>query len=304
MKSKRSCPVWALNLKRQMAKWFAWVPKIGRLLLKIMKWLHKQLNIVLREMKSNLKSLIIWTLALVFITAVASWEFEAFVGNDYLMDTLETFEALFQAMGIQITDLSTPEGFLSLESIYFYIPLAIYAGLLGSSIISKEERDKTAEYLFTLPVTRKKVIISKIVVAFLFNLLLNLAVILGALIVYTRFSPSEGFYSFLWHLSLGIFLIQLIFMSVGMLFAAIMKQYKKSGAAVLAYVMGSYLLFVLIGLTDKIDFIKYVTPFKYFEASEMLTGNIELKFVLITLGIVISSIIGLFVFYRRRDLYI
>ncbi|MFH0767676.1 MAG: ABC transporter permease subunit [Bacillota bacterium] len=262
------------------------------------------MNIIKRELKSNLKSLLIWIIALVSITILASWEFEAFRGNTELVDAMESFAALFNALGIQITDLSLPEGFLSLESIYFYIPLAIYAALLGSSIISKEERDKTAEYLFTLPVTRKKVLVSKVIVAVLYNIILNLCVVLGAIVAYIRFSPSDAFYKFILYLSIGLIFIQLVFMSMGMLLASVLKQYKKSGAAILAYVLGSYLLFVLIGFAEKIDFLKYITPFKYFEASDMLKGTIHLEYVIISIAIIISSIMGLFIFYRRRDLYI
>lgn len=290
MKKQRPCPMWALKIRSKIVGFFKWIEVHG--------------NIVFREIKANLKSLIIWGVAIVSITAIASWEFQAFVGNSNLMDSLQSFEALFSAIGIQLTDLSTPQGFLSLESIYFYIPLGIYAGLLGSGIISKEERDKTAEYLFTLPVRRTRVLVSKLIVAILYSGLLNLAVIIGAMLSYIRFNPDPIFYSFLWNISFGIFMIQMIFMSVGMMFSAVLKQYKRSGAAVLAYVMGSYLLFVLIGMTDKIDFLKYVTPFKYFEASQMLAGNIELKFVLISIGIVIAGISSLFIFYRKRDLYI
>lgn len=290
MKTKRPCPLWALKIRKGISR--------------MLKWIKDHMNIILREMKANLKALIIWIFALVSITAIASWEFNAFVGNTNLMDSLQSFEALFRAIGIELTDLSTPQGFLSLESVYFYIPLAIYAGLLGSGIILKEERDKTAEYLFTLPVTRKRVLISKLIVAVFYSIILNLSVIIGAMVSYIRFSPDPVFYSFLWNMSLGIFFIQMIFMSVGMMFSAVLRQYKRSGAAVLAYVMGSYLLFVLVGMTDKIDFMKYVTPFKYFESSQMLLGNIELKYVLITSGIVIAGISSLFVFYRKRDLYI
>ena len=262
------------------------------------------MNILKRELKANLKSLIIWAVLLLVIVYGASYEFEAFVGNDSFMDAMESFSAVFNALGIPFSNISEPEGFVSLMSIYFYIPLSIYAAMLGSSIISKEERDKTAEYLFTLPVTRHQVLVSKVIVAFVYNMILNITLIAGTMLVYLRYTPSESFYSFMMYLSVGLIFTQFVFLSIGMFLAAVLKQYKKSSGVTVGIVMGSYLLFVLIGLSDKIDFLKYITPFKYFEVADMQTGDIKIKFVIISIAIAISCISGLFVFYRKRDLYI
>jgi len=189
-------------------------------------------------------------------------------------------------------------------SIYFYIPLSIYAAMLGSSIISKEERDKTAEYLFTLPVTRHQVLTSKVIVVFINNIILNLILVAGTILVYLRFSPSEAFFNFMIYLSIGLIFTQIVFLAIGMFLAAVLKQYKKSSGVTVGIVMGSYLLFVLIGLSDKIDFLKYFTPFKYFEVADMQNGNIRIEFVIISAAIAIAGVAGLFYFYRRRDLYI
>lgn len=280
------------------------VQSIGRIIALIFKWIKRRTNIVMRELKSNLKALVIWTIALVLIVFAASFEFEAFRGNPDLMEAMASFSGLFEALGISFTNLSEPEGFVSLMSIYFYIPLAIYAALLGSSIISKEERDKTAEYLFTLPVTRKKVLISKVIVAVIYNVIINIGLIVGTIVVYRRFSPSDSFYTFMIYLSIGLIFTQMVFMSIGMLLAAVLKQYKRSGGFTIGIVMGSYLLFVLIGLAEKIEFLKYITPFKYFEVNDLLNGTIHIEFVIISIAIIISGIAGLFIFYRKRDLYI
>lgn len=262
------------------------------------------MNIIKREFKANLKSLIIWILVLIFIVYGASYEFEAFRGNNNLMDAMSSFIAIFDAMGIPFANLSEPEGFVSLMSIYFYIPLSIYAALLGSSIISKEERDKTAEYLFTLPITRNNVLIGKVTVAVINNILINIGLIAGTMLVYLRFLPSQSFYDFMLYLSIGLIFTQLVFMAIGMFLSGVLKQYKKSGGFTIGVVLGSYLLFVLIGLAEEIDFLKYITPFKYFEVNDMLDGIIQIKYVVISLAIIIMSITGLFYFYKKRDLYI
>ncbi len=262
------------------------------------------MNIIKRELKANLKALIIWSLSLTFVYFSASTEYSAFRDNPEILDAMGQFEDMFRAMGISTTDMTTPQGFLSMMSIYLYLPISIYGALLGSSIISKEERDRTAEYLFTLPITREKVLLNKIIGAFILLLLLVIYLLGMLTVIFYRFGLSSDFYNFILYLLFALPATGYIFMSIGMLMASVLKQYKKSGSAVLAILISTYMLNILIGLTDKIDFLQYFVPFQYYKVEDMLEGNIELKFVLLTIFVIGSCITGVFVFYKKRDLYI
>lgn len=262
------------------------------------------MNIIKREMKSNLKSFLIWIISISAIISVASIEFKVFNNNPEMMAFMESFESMFNALGISLTNISTPEGFLSMISLYLYLPLSIYASLLGSSIISKEERDKTAEYLFTLPVTRTKVLQSKVIVAVSYNLIFVVSLMIAIIAIFYRFDPSSTFYEFIGFMAIGIFLTQMIFMSIGMGLASILKQYKKSGAITLGVLLGTFMLSMLIGLSDKIEFMKYITPFKYFPVEDMLASRIDLLFLFLTIMIVAACMSSVFVFFKKRDLYI
>lgn len=262
------------------------------------------MNIILRELKANLKSFLIWAVSLVAIYYVASIEFEAFQGSETIANAMEQFEALFTAIGAASTDMTTPEGFLSILSIYIFLPTAIYSGLLGSGIISKEEKDKTAEYLFTLPVSRQKVLTSKLIVAFIYSLLLDLAIIGGCYLAFVRFNPDPIFYTFIGNLSIGVFLTQLFFLSIGLALASVLKQYKSSGGITVIILTSAYLLTILIGFVEELEFLMYVSPFNYFSSENMLNSNFELPYILITIGVVIAGVSTLYITYPKRDLYI
>ena len=64
------------------------------------------------------------------------------------------------------------------------------------------------------------------------------------------------------------------------------------------------MLNMLVGIVEELEFLKYVIPFQYFEVNEMLSGNIEVIFVLLSLLIIGSCVGAVFHFYRKRDLYI
>lgn len=262
------------------------------------------MNIIKRELRANLKGFIIWMSSLMLLFVVVSTEFSAFRNNPEILEALDGFESFYDALGVSMANIGSPEGYVSMMSIYLYVPIAIYSTLLGSSIISKEERAKTAEYLFTLPIKRNQVIKSKIIVGIIYVLSFVIVIITGLTLSFFRFDLTSTFYNFMFYLGFGLFFTGLIFMSIGMFFASYIRHYKKSGNISLAIAIGSFMLNMVVQLVEELDFLKYVIPFKYFDVQEMLDGNIELIYVLLSLIIISSSITGVFVFYKRRDLYI
>jgi ABC-2 type transport system permease protein len=262
------------------------------------------MNIIKRELRANLKPLIIWSSVLTLLILAVSTEFAAFRDNPEIMDAMDQFEVMFQAIGGSMANVATPEGFISLMSIYIYLPISIYGALLGSSIISKEERDKTAEYLFTLPINRNQVLLRKVIAAVFYQLVFIVYILSMITMVFYRFELDSVFYSFMINLAIGLTFISLIFLSLGMLLSSVLKQYKKSGSITLGVLIGTYMLNMLVGVVEDLDFLKYIIPFQYFEVSEMLAGNFELIFILLASGIIISCFTGVFVFYKKRDLYI
>lgn len=262
------------------------------------------MNVIIQEIKSNLKGFIIWAISLGLLFFIASFEYEAFAGSEDVARVMEQFDFLFQALAGTTADISTPEGYLSLVSIYIYLPLAIYSGLLGSNIIVKEERDRTAEYLFTLPVKREKVIFGKVFVAILYTVVINVFSLTLTYFAFGRLGTSASYDAFVFNMAVGVLFTQLIFMALGMASGAILKQYKKSGSITIGILMGTFMLHILIGLTDKLNFLKYVTPFKYFSVDQMLAGEFKLVFLLITIFLVVGGITSVFYFYKKRDLYL
>ncbi|NQT59093.1 MAG: ABC transporter permease subunit [Bacteroidetes bacterium] len=264
------------------------------------------MNIIRRELRAHMKSLLIWIGCIAFFIAIMMSEFSAYANNPEMGAILDSMpKALLDAFSISGSNLTTVSGFLSIASVYFFIMLAIYAVLLGSSIISKEERDKTVEFFLTLPISRQRVIISKWISAVINCIIINAATGLVLYITTAKYEPDNDFYKFLGLMLLGMFIVQMIFLSIGMLLAAIMKRYRKSGTYSVSILLVTYILSVLVGLSDKVDFLKYFTPFKYFKADYiLLEGTFEGVYLLISLGIIAVSTAGIFIFYSKRDLHI
>lgn len=264
------------------------------------------MHILKWELKANRKGLIIWSVIILVLIFMMTTEYSAYHDNPDMQEIMDAIpEQMLKAFSMQGTNLTTPSGFISLASFYFYLLLGIHAIVLGTGIIAKEERDKTAEFFLTMPITREEAIMSKLTAAII-NCLILLAVTIGGVIItLLRYEPGREFYEFLGYLTIALFMIQMIFLSVGMFLSSILKRYKTSGKIGTFLLVGLYFVSMITSLSDKVDFLKYLTPFKYYEASNLLNNmEFELRYIIITIVIIAIGIGGTFFFYPKRDLMI
>lgn len=237
---------------------------------------------------------------------VALAKFSGFAGDPSMLAILNSMpKALIEALSLKAFNLTTLSGFYGLMFLYFALLGGIAAAMWASDIISKEERDKTVEFSLVLPVSRSKVITAKLLAA-LFNCTVFILVTWGAsLVLVQRYNPDQGFYSFLTLEMEAMFVIELIFLSVGLLLGCAMKRYKRSGSTAVAIILVSYFLSVFSGMDSRLDFLKYFTPFKYFDAGIFFrSGSLDWVYLFISAGIIAVCVIAAYIAYNKRDLYI
>lgn len=264
------------------------------------------MNIVKRELRSNLKSMIIWSVAIALLVSVWMIEYKSFAGNPAMDDFLVSMpQGMLAALGMQDFTLGNLNGYIGSISLYLYLLLGMQAILLGSSIISKEERDRTAEYLFTLPISRSKVIVGKTISAIINLAILNIITLISMILSTMSYDKGEDYYSFIGIIFVSIFIIQMIFLSIGMFVSSVNKRHKKSTNISVAILMITFLISSLINMVDSVDFLKYITPFKYFDTSYILNEmRLEPIYIVISILIIVAGIGGTLIFYPKRDLHI
>src|SRR5881392_3004815 len=114
------------------------------------------MNIFLHEVKIYRKSTIIWTVSLILVVGFFMALYPA-IANDaeQFNKLLEGYPpAVRKAVGVSIDSITSLLGFYSYVFMYIVLCGSIQAMNLGISIISKEVQEKTADFLFTKPVTR------------------------------------------------------------------------------------------------------------------------------------------------------
>jgi ABC-2 type transport system permease protein len=264
------------------------------------------MNILLRELKANLRSLIIWGVIVILFVTVGISKFSAYYNNPEMLVILDKMPpALLEAFSFQAFNLTTIEGFFGVMFTYYGLLLSIAAAMWGSDIISKEERDKTVEFALTLPVTRSRVVTAKALAALVNCIGLLLITWVTSLVSSAQYEPGGAFYRFLALCMLALFLMQLIFLAIGLFLGCAMKQYRRASSVAVSVLLGTYFLSVISGLHQNLEFLKYFSPFKYYDAGLLLReSRFDPTFVVLSLVIVLAGMVGAYLTYARRDLYI
>jgi ABC-2 type transport system permease protein len=264
------------------------------------------MNIFVRELRANLRSLLIWGIIVILFVMIGVSKFSAYYENPEMLAILNDMPpALLAAFNMQAFNLTTVSGFFGLMFTYFALIVSIAAAMWGSDIISKEERDKTVEFSLTLPVTRSRVVTAKALAA-LVNCIGLLLITWGAsLVSAAQYQPDSEFYRFLALCMLALFIMQLMFLAIGIFLGCAMKQYKRASSVAVSLLLGTYFLSVISSLDQNLEFLKYLSPFKYFDAGVLLReSRIDVPFVGLSLAIILVSLVGAYLTYARRDLYI
>ena len=206
------------------------------------------MNIFLRELRANFKSLIIWCGIAILFTTVGFSKFSAFYENPELLAIMDTIPpAMLAALDMHAFNLTTVSGFYGIMFGYFSLLLSIAAVMWGSDIISKEERQKTVEFSLTLPVTRSRLVMGKTAAALL-NCIILILVTLGTVVASGgNYQPDADFFRFVL-ISLPAFVLnQLVFLSVGIFLGCALRQHKKAGSTAVSILLICYFASMIMG---------------------------------------------------------
>ena len=143
-------------------------------------------NLFFKEMRINSLSLIVWMLIITLLTGITMSFYAIFMENEAKIAGLLTIipKGALQFKGVSnFDDLLSVLGFYSANNVIYMMVLgSIFAIVLSSNILLKEEYNKTAEYLMTRPVTRSEIFLSKLTVIFLNVFILNIVATLTGFI--------------------------------------------------------------------------------------------------------------------------
>lgn len=264
------------------------------------------MNIYKQELNMHWRSVLSWSLAIVVVLFVFMSIFTSMAADMELLNEAMARmpEELLIAFGMTDLDLGTVLGFMSFAFIFIQICLALQAANYGFGLVSVEERDMTADFLLTRPVSRPTIMTSKLLAALTGLLITDVMLWASSILFVNLFRGGRTFDSqTLLLLLLSIIPFQLFFLSVGMLISLLMRRVRSVTTAAMALGFGMYVLSAFSGMLGG-DTLDVITPFKHFEPNYIVANTAyHLPYLLLSVAVIVLSIAGSYVLYNRRDIH-
>lgn len=260
------------------------------------------MTVYFHELRTGRKPLIIWGLSISLMIVMCVLMYpdmkSQMDGVSKMFAGMGSFTAAF---GMDRIDFATPMGFYGIEcGNILGIGGAFYAAVTGISMLSKEEHIHTAEFLFSHPVSRKSIIAQKyaacVTQLILVNLLCFVLPAVSFLIINEDIRWSEFI---LFHTAQ--FFLQLEIASVCFGISSFLKHSGAGAGVGVAAVL--YFLNIFDNISEKAKTVKYITPFSYADAADIISENkIDTVLVLTGMAIAAVGVITAFIKYSSKDL--
>ncbi len=260
------------------------------------------MTLFFHEIKRNRLSLIIWTSVISFMLAVCVFIYPEMKGQmNEMTDMFADMGSFTAAFGMDELNFGEFMGYFGVEcGNVLGLGGVLFASILGISVLAKEEKDKTAEFLLTHPVSRIKIVLSKLisVVAqiFILNVCVMAIVLLSVAIV-----GEESDIKTMLLLFFAYFLLQI---EIGGITFGI-SAFLRGGSLGVGLGIGIMMYFINIisNLTESLEFLKYITPFSYTEGGYIVNNcALEWKYLIVGAAMMTVSLVLGFIKYNRKDI--
>ncbi len=248
------------------------------------------MTILKHELRQGKTAFLVWTAAIALLLMICIFIFPEMKGDmDAIGEIFASMGSFTAAFGMDRLNIGTLPGFYAIEcGNILGLGGALFASLAGISILSKEEKDKTAEFLLTHPVSRTRIVTEKLAAILAEVTAMNLVIL--ALSLLSMRLIGEGIP---WKEVLLVhgayFLLQLELM--GICFGISAFLHRGSAGIGLGLAVMMYFLNLIANMTEHAKFLKFITPFGYCEGASLIadgvlnTGYIAVGMLLACIGI-------------------
>lgn len=260
------------------------------------------MTVLLHELKRNKISLAVWTGVISFMLGVCVIiypEMESQMGEmTEMFANMGNFTAAF---GMDQLNFGEFMGYFGIEcGNVLGLGGGFFAALAGIAVLSKEEKERTAEFLLSHPVTRRRIVFEKLFSVIVEIVILNLVVVaVSALCILAVGENVEiGKIALVFT---AYFIMQLEIAAVTFAISAFIKNGSLGIGLGLAF--GFYFVNIFSNLMEELEFLKYFTPYGYTNVGYIVNEN-SLDFKYLAAG---ALICGLSVFlgfykYEKKDI--
>ncbi len=261
------------------------------------------MTLIRHELRQGKVPFLIWTASIGFLLAVCIFLFPEMKGQmEGVGDVFSSMGSFTAAFGMDKLNFGTLTGFYAVEcGNILGLGGAFYAALCSVGILGKEERDKTAEFLLTHPISRRQAVTEKLAAVLLQITAMNL--VLYALSAGSIAATGETIpWTEISLLHLAYYLLQLELAGICFGISAFLRKGNVGIGLGIAALL--YFLNLISNMAESAEFLKYITPFGYCEGADIIAeGRLDLSLILLGLSLGAAGIAAAYLKYTRKDIH-
>ena len=254
------------------------------------------------ELKQGWKALAIWTVSIAFFIVICVLLYPEMKGEmEGASDIFASMGAFTAAFGMDRLNFCTLIGFYSVEcGNILGLGGAFFASFVAVGVLAKEEKERTAEFLLTHPVSRSRVVSEKLISVLIQIVILN-AIIFALSVASIKGIGEEIMWKEISLIHLAFFLVQLELAGICFGISAFIR---KSGIGIgLGIATAMYFLNIVANISESAEFLKYITPFGYAESADIVeNGCLDGKMILIGMAVAVICVVLGYWKYCRKDI--
>lgn len=260
------------------------------------------MTLIRHELRAHRVSLIVWSAVIASMTLLTMCLYPAFKDQTAALSSMFSMMGPFTAaLGLDQLDFTTAMGFYGIETgTMLSVGGAMFAALVGIALLSKEEGGHTAEFLLTQPISRSRVVLEKLLALLALLLLLNVFCLIIGWLSFPLIGEPVDISRFLLFHALQL----LVQVEIGCLCFGLSAFARRSQIGVgLGLSLLLYFVSLIVNMVDSVQFLRYITPFSYAEASVVFTnGTVEWELLAVGLALTLLGVAAAFAKYRAKDI--
>lgn len=263
------------------------------------------MNIINKELRAGVKAFLLWSLGLFVLDFAGLTKFTgiAGAGNADVMDLMNQFPrivlAVFGMVGLDINSLG---GYYAILAFYALICVSIYAISLGSGSVNREAVDKTYEFLFTKPRTRRFILGMKLITNGICLAAYCILHIIFSIAAVSALKIDGNINTQIVLFGISAFLVGILFFSLGAFMSSVIKRSEKGVLYSNLCFTAAFIIGIVYDMFEDGKVLQIFSPLKYFLPADLLENKLSPAYTL--LCIIVSGILLCSTFYTfsKRDL--
>lgn len=256
------------------------------------------------EWRMNFKSFLVWTISvggMVFCFMLLYTSMKDQMGS--ISNVYSNMGSFSNAFGLDKINFTSPMGFYGIEAgAVLSLGGSLFAGLLGISLLSKEEGGHAAEFIYVMPKSRNYFITSKLMSMITILAIFNISCLGCGIMGFVCINGDiEWKKLLLYH-----FVQFLMYFEIACVCFCISSFLRKNNIGLgIGVVFILYFLNIFANITSSVKKLHYITPFYFSDAANVFsTGKLETEYIIIGMIVSVIAVTAAYIKYNQKDLRI